>query len=75
MEKKGERMNEKIRELLNENKQYLLKVRRHLHQNPELSEHEFETQKYIINFLEKYNVEYTILAKTCLLYTSPSPRD
>ena len=57
-------MNEKIRELLNENKQYLLKVRRHLHQNPELSEHEFETQKYIINFLEKYNVEYTILAKT-----------
>ena len=33
-------------------------IRRHLHQNPELSFKEFETSKYVISKLEEYGIEY-----------------
>ncbi|TGR35990.1 hydrolase, partial [bacterium M00.F.Ca.ET.199.01.1.1] len=32
--------------------------RRHLHQHPELSLHEFETTKYIAAFLDELGIEY-----------------
>ena len=32
--------------------------RRHLHQHPELSLHEFETTKYIATFLDELGVQY-----------------
>ena len=42
----------------------MVKVRRDLHENPELSEKEFETQKYLINILEKEEIEYSKVADT-----------
>lgn len=38
--------------------------RRYLHQNPELSEKEYNTNKYIIEFLKENNVDYKIVADT-----------
>ncbi|MBF2260441.1 amidohydrolase [Staphylococcus capitis] len=38
--------------------EFVTKHRRHLHQYPELSLHEFETTKYIKEFLDKLGVEY-----------------
>jgi amidohydrolase len=34
-------------------------IRRHLHQHPELSKHEFETANFICRFLEKEGIAYT----------------
>ena len=36
--------------------EFVTKHRRHLHQNPELSLHEFETTKYITRFLDDLDV-------------------
>ena len=36
--------------------EFVTKHRRHLHQHPELSLHEFETTKYITQFLEELGV-------------------
>lgn len=38
--------------------EFVTKHRRHLHQHPELSLHEFETTKYITQFLEELGVSY-----------------
>lgn len=57
-------MNENINKIVSENIKWVTDVRKYLHENPELSECEYNTQKYIIEFLKKYNVEYEILAKT-----------
>ena len=38
--------------------EFVTKHRRHLHQYPELSLHEFETTTYIKEFLDKLGVEY-----------------
>ncbi|MBL7573176.1 amidohydrolase [Staphylococcus saccharolyticus] len=38
--------------------EFVTKHRRHLHQNPELSLHEFETTKYITRFLDDLDVPY-----------------
>lgn len=43
---------------------FIVDVRRHLHKNPELSEKEFETQKFIIDFLIKENIKYYKIANT-----------
>ena len=54
----------------------ITKWRHHLHEFPELSNREFKTAKYIENHLKEIGLEVkTGIAKTCLLYTSPSPRD
>lgn len=43
----------------------VVKIRRHLHQNPELSFQEYETSKYIINLLEDWGIKYRSgIAKT-----------
>lgn len=36
----------------------IIEIRRHIHQNPELSEMEYETAKYICKKLEEWNIEY-----------------
>lgn len=36
----------------------IVEIRRHLHQNPELSFHEFETSKYVCCKLDEYGIEY-----------------
>ena len=38
--------------------EFVTKHRRHLHQHPELSLHEYETTQYIIRFLEELDVAY-----------------
>lgn len=42
----------------------MVKTRRHIHKHPELSEHEYNTQKYIIQHLEHNNIEYQKIANT-----------
>ena len=37
-----------------------VEIRSHLHAHPEQSWHEFETQAYIINYLEKLGIPYVI---------------
>lgn len=60
-----------INEFINTNVEniydYAVDFRRELHQNPELSDLEFETQKRIIRELEKENIEYIKLANTGIL--------
>ena len=55
------------RELVKEQEDYLIKMRRYFHMNPELSNKEFETRKTIISELEKMGVEYRLAAGTGLV--------
>lgn len=49
--------NKEILSLVETNEDYMIKVRRHLHTYPELSELEYETSKYLKNELSKFNLE------------------
>ena len=42
----------------------LVEWRRYLHQNPELSNREYNTQKYILEHLKKLGIETQVMAKT-----------
>ena len=53
-----------ILKLVKEQEDYLIKMRRYFHMNPELSNKEFETRKTIISELEKMGVEYRLAAGT-----------
>lgn len=46
-------------DLLHENYDEMVAIRRHLHKNPELSFQEFETAKYITSFYNSLNIEVT----------------
>lgn len=46
-----------IKEKAENIKDYIIEMRRHFHQNPELSLEEFETMKKIVNELEKMGIE------------------
>ncbi len=59
-------MNQQLIETLKSKEGKMIKIRRYLHQHPELSFHEDETAKYIAEFYK---------GKDCFFYTSPSPRD
>jgi amidohydrolase len=48
-----------IRDYFQEKSQWLIEVRRHLHQNPELSFQEENTSAYIRHILEENMIEYT----------------
>lgn len=45
----------------------MMEIRRHLHQNPELSSQEFETQKYIMEQLDKLKIPYKKVGTTSLV--------
>ena len=45
----------------------LIEVRRHLHENPELSSQEFKTQKYIMGKLDELNIPYEQVGTTSLV--------
>lgn len=50
--------------------EFVTKHRRHLHQHPELSLHEFETTAYIKAFLDSLNIKYDCPLETgchCIL--------
>lgn len=49
---------EKIKALSKENYSQTVKIRRHLHQNPELSFQEFETAKFIANTLKELQIPF-----------------
>ena len=50
--------------------------RRDIHSHPEIAFEEHRTAKIVAEKLESFGIEVeTGIAGTCLLYTSPSPRD
>lgn len=57
-------INKLIFSIVEENLSEVIKHRRHFHKNPELSLKEYKTQEYIIEFLEKNNIEYRKVADT-----------
>ena len=48
-----------IKEKASSYKEEVIAIRRHLHQNPELSFEEFNTSKYVCSKLEEFGIEYT----------------
>lgn len=52
-------MKDKIKALADKYYEEVVNHRKHLHSNPELSFQEYNTSKYIIDFLKKNNIEYT----------------
>ncbi len=52
-------MKDKIKALADKYYEEVVKHRKHLHSNPELSFQEYNTSKYIKDFLKKNNIEYT----------------
>jgi len=57
-------MKERIKQLALQNFQYLSNTRRYIHQNPELSFNELNTQKFIINELNKIGLKPEKIAET-----------
>lgn len=49
---------EKIEKLAEKFFQETIEIRRHIHQNPELSFQEYETSKYVCNKLDEWNILY-----------------
>lgn len=45
----------------------IIKIRRHIHENPELSGEEYETQKYIMKQLDEMNIPYEKVGTTSLV--------
>jgi len=63
---------EKVMSILDEvenEKEYLISVRRYLHQNPEISLHEFETAEFIEKQLDLFGIEHKRVWKTGVLGT------
>jgi amidohydrolase len=58
-------LKEKIKALAKENSPLIISIRRHLHQNPELSFEEYNTSAYVSEFLKQQNIPHkTGVAKT-----------
>ncbi|MGG4498898.1 M20 metallopeptidase family protein [Brevibacillus reuszeri] len=53
-----------VEDIRNQLANYLTEVYKHLHQHPEPSNHEWETQKYIIRELEDNQIPYKVMAET-----------
>lgn len=58
-----------IKELVRENRDYVISLRRHFHQYPELSMEEYETSKKIKEELDKMGIEYRSAANTGIIAT------
>lgn len=52
---------EKYKEIDNSLIGEVIKIRRHLHQYPEISEKEYETSNYIKSYLDKIGIESKII--------------
>lgn len=57
-------LKEKIKTLAEKYADEFIGVRRHLHEHPELSYHEFETSKYVQDKLKEFGIEYEVMATT-----------
>ena len=58
-----------IKQLAKENRDYVISLRRHFHQYPELSMEEYETSKKIKEELDKMGIEYRSAAGTGIIAT------
>ena len=58
-----------IKELVRENRDYVISLRRHFHQYPELSMEEYETSKKVKEELDKMGIEYRSAANTGIIAT------
>ena len=70
-------LKEKIVELANQIHQEVIKDRRHLHQNPELSFHEYQTSAFVAAALDKLGIPYQKMADTGIvaLLSGAKPSD
>lgn len=50
---------ENIKQLAAKHSEELISIRRHIHQNPELSFEEFKTSEFVCSVLDKYQIPYT----------------
>ncbi|MCG8575848.1 MAG: amidohydrolase [Flavobacteriales bacterium] len=66
-----ELIRQKSQEILNE----VVAIRRHIHQNPELSFQEFETSKFVQSKLGEWGIEFSILSETGVVGFIPSPKE
>jgi hippurate hydrolase len=57
-------LKEKIKDLSKKYSEEFIQIRRHLHQHPELSYHEFETSKFVQQKLSELGIKYEVLATT-----------
>lgn len=57
-------MLERIKKLAKDYAEEFIKVRHHIHSNPELSYQEFETSKFIQHKLTEYNILFHVMATT-----------
>lgn len=62
-------MNSFIKENVEKIYDEIVKIRRNIHENPELGDEEFETSKKIKNFLEKNGIEYEEIINTGIVAT------
>lgn len=60
---------EKYKEIDNSLIEEVIKIRRHLHQYPEISEKEYETSNYIKSYLDKIGIESKIIGETGVVAT------
>ena len=58
-----------IKQLAKENRDYVISLRRHFHQYPELSMEEYETSKKVKEELDKMGIEYRSAANTGIIAT------
>ena len=56
-----------IKEVVEQNKDFLVSARRHIHQHPELGSQEFETNKYFRKYLDEWKIPYTQAGKTSIV--------
>lgn len=60
-------LSSKIKELASAYFEDTLKIRRHIHSNPELSYHEFKTQEFVSNKLTEMGIPHSKMANTGLV--------
>ena len=56
-------------QITEDNYDFMLQTRRHLHRHPELSGEEFETAAYIRGFLDLWGIPYEVIAETSTVAT------
>ncbi|MCD2435712.1 amidohydrolase [Acidaminococcus sp. NSJ-142] len=62
-----------VKERVNGIQEELVALRRHFHEHPERSWKEFETQKYIMEYLEKLGIPYVKACKSGVIATIKGP--
>ena len=56
---------QKIRELTDTMYPEVVRIRRHFHENAEVSEHEYETCQFILDYLTEQNIEFSVKPAVC----------